>query len=981
MKKFNLFVLIFIICIVNTVNIFAITDTNIFTDTINNTYEGTTEAKPLISNLKFSDVYDGHWAKESITKAGALDMVKGYEKTYRPNSYVSNQEALAFVIRVIGLESQAQAEGQRLKDQAESQNSPLPIWSIGYLSLARNNGLITTDQYNQAIRANQESLPEGSFKRDDNATREQVVNWVVQALNAIRQQPLVSNSQQSIYNYSDWQNTAVEYVENMEIALDNGIIKGDQNNRLNPKGALTRAEMAQILSNMDNLYNEAVGLTKKTGTIGGIKDNQTTMTGQATLERSIYIRTADGKIDVIKYVMESSSSPQSLDKDAVVYNGGAVTGLASVREGSQIEYLVNDTDKTVKFVSVKDKTVNTTEANGKLNKIDFENGIIQIRDNSNKTYNYYVADGIVGSDTNGNYLFMEGKRRKEQDLPIGSMVKLELKNNIVTKITYVGDATLSQELRGVVVENNAEFGYLVVIDNNGNQVTKNYFEDQVEVEKQPYYESGDDIGYLDQMFPNFEYDPRDTTIDQIEPGDVVFITSSKDDPTYIEKISASPNYIMKRGKVSQITNNVDIIKMLVQFDNGQTAWYDIPSGVYASKGGKPIDLSNVVAGDYVKLLINEAILSPGETMESVKEVLVEDSGHLIGDILKGQIGAIDSIQKTMSLQHSYTLDDSGWGNYQQIRKLSTSNKNIMYYYNGTRVSEDFVKSKLKRANGEVYVALENGYSGDIISKITFRTGRDEPLNPDIVTSVDGVGNFTTAGNGTINTDAGTIVRKNGKLVDATNISVNDYVRVSLNGDGKAGIVDIYEAPVSSSVTIARGRVKQIEDNKWFTVTSMSQLNGEKWEYSPVERKFTIDEQTLYITENGIQNISQFIGYTENSSIDKAFTIIFDGDRATHIIDAPYPTKLVSGTVYETGDTIKVRDGKYMKDNKTWDSVSVKDPTINLSTKSNTIVIKDNKVTSINSIQKGDKLKVFTETLPSKIASGITVDARIIFVEN
>ena len=36
---------------------------------------------------------------------------------------------------------------------------------------------------------------------------------------------------------------------------------------------------------------------------------------------------------------------------------------------------------------------------------------------------------------------------------------------------------------------------------------------------------------------------------------------------------------------------------------------------------------------------------------------------------------------------------------------------------------------------------------------------------------------------------------------------------------------------------------------------------------------------------------------------------------------------------------------------------------------------------INSIQKGDKLKVFTETLPSKIASGITVDARIIFVEN
>lgn len=980
MRKFNLFFLIFVICFVNTSSIFAVTDDSIFTDQVYNTYEGTTSAKPLINNLKFTDVNDGHWAKESITKAGALEMIKGYERTYLPNNYVSNQEALAFVLRVSGLEKQAQAEGQRLKAQTPSE-SPLPVWSIGYLSLARNNGLITPQQYNEAISPNQESLPQGSFKRDDNVTRELVANWLVLSLNSIRQQPLVSNSQQSIYNYPDWQNTTVDYVENMEIALDNGILKGDRNGNLNPKGTLTRAEMAQVLSNIDSLYYETVGLTNKAGTVAGIKDEQTTQTGQAKLERNIYIRTDNGTVDVIKYTMQSSSSPQALDKDAVVYNNGAVTGLSSVREGNQIEYLVNDTDKTVKFVNVKNKELSTTEVNGKLNKIDFTNGVIQIKDNNDKTYNYYTIDNIITSDDTGNYILVDGKKRKEQDLPTGSMLKLELKNNIVTKVTYVGGATLNTELRGIVVENNAEFGYLVVIDNNGNKVTKNYYADQIEVEKQPYYQNGDDIGYLDQMFPHFEYDPRDTTIDEIEAGDVVFITSSKDDPTYIEKMSASPNYIMKSGKVSQISNDVDIIKMLVQFDNGQTSWYDIPNGVYTSKSGKPVELSSVVAGDYVKLLINEAVLSPGETMESIKEVLVEDSGHLIGDILKGQIGTIDPIQKTLALQHSYTLAKSGWENYQQIRKLNTSNKDIMYYYNGNRVSQDFVKSKLKRADGEAYVALENGYSGNTIAKITFRTGRDEPLSPDVVTSVDGVGGFTTAGNGTISTDAGTIVRKNGRLVDNTNISVNDYVRISLNGDGKAGIVDIYEAPNTSSVSIARARIKQIEDNKWFIVQSMSQLINDKWQYSPVERKFTIDERTLYITEDGIKNISEFIGYTENSSIDKAFTIIFNGDKATHIIDAPYPTKFVSGTVYEGGEEIKLRDGKYMKDNKTWDSVSVKDPSINVKATPNTIVIKNNQVTSVNSIQKNDKLKVMTEKLPEKIESGISVDARIIFVEN
>ncbi len=42
------------------------------------------------------------------------------------------------------------------------------------------------------------------------------------------------------------------------------------------------------------------------------------------------------------------------------------------------------------------------------------------------------------------------------------------------------------------------------------------------------------------MFPNFKYDPRDTTIDQIEAGDIVFIRPKEDNPSQIEKISASP---------------------------------------------------------------------------------------------------------------------------------------------------------------------------------------------------------------------------------------------------------------------------------------------------------------------------------------------------------------------------------------------------------------------------------------------------------
>ena len=235
MKRFTSIFLASAFCFLNINNAFATTDDKIFTDQVYNTYNGTTDAKPLITNLKFTDVSNNYWAKEAITKSGALDIVKGYDRKYRPKSFVTNQEALAFALRIAGLEEQAQAEGLRLSQQ-QTETSPIPTWSMGYLSLARTKGLITAQQYTDATNANQEALPEGAFKRDANATREQVVSWVVKSLNSIRQTPLTPNSQQSIYNYSDWQNTSSQLVNDMEIALDYGIIKGNEKGQLNPKG-------------------------------------------------------------------------------------------------------------------------------------------------------------------------------------------------------------------------------------------------------------------------------------------------------------------------------------------------------------------------------------------------------------------------------------------------------------------------------------------------------------------------------------------------------------------------------------------------------------------------------------------------------------------------------------------------------------------------------------------------------------------------
>ncbi len=432
---------------------------------------------------------------------------------------------------------------------------------------------------------------------------------------------------------------------------------------------------------------------------------------------------------------------------------------------------------------------------------------------------------------------------------------------------------------------------------------------------------------------------------------------------------------MKYGKVIQITKNATRAEVSIQFENGQTALYTIPNGVFISKAGKPVNISELVSGDWVKLLVNEAILAPGETIESIKEIIIEESGHMIGDLVKGEIGKIDTIQKEISITNSYVLGKSGWDNFKQVRKLSLSNNDIEYYYDGKRVDLAFVEKYLKRSNGQAYIALEENYAGNVISKVTFRTGRDEIFNS------NNMGTFALAGSGILQTDTGTIVRKNGRLVEPSSISVNDYARVSLNGDGKAAIVDIYDAPINDGVSIARGRVSAIDEGRSFTVESMSQLVGNDWSYSSVSRKFTIDGNTLFITEKGIESIDKFIGITQNSQIGKAFTIVYEGGKATHIVDMPYPTKAVSGTVYSKDGNITLKDGKFINGKGSWEAVGIKDSSINLKTNVNTIVIKGNKVVSPDSLQKGDLVRVLTEKLPNKITGGLNIDARIIFVGN
>ena len=987
MKKFAAAVMAALLLLTSTNAVSALTDDYVLNDEVRAVYQGRDEARDMMTNLRFTDVAASHWAGEAIARAGALNLVKGTGTgRYSPSGNVTNEQALAFVLRAMGRERDALAQTALLQRQAPEGSSASTLWSIGYLNLAMQLGMITAMDYTTALAGG--DVAEGMFDRTAAASRERIGYWIYMGLRAINANAFnASGSVQTLLNFSDWSSISPEYLPAMEAVTAAKIFQGS-NGRLSPKSAITRAEMAQVMKNMEKTYLPLAGLEVHTGTVGAVRDNQYTTTNTAALWRNIYIRVNDGSMEVLQYNMGQQGtiggSPQTTDKDAIVRKNGSTGGLGLLAEGDVVEYIVQP-NGAVWYVQVLSSGVQQSAASAMLYQVDVEANTIALRDKDGKIYLYSLIDYLLQTEGNTTTLQIGGVSGKGIDvtkLPYGSGVRLVLKNGVATEVHYVGEPVAVQEIRGIVTENNPLLGYITFIDNNGKSVTKSYYEDDLMVEKSEHYMVNDDIGYIDQVFPHFEYDPRDTNIASIEPGDIIFVRMAPGDSSRIIEISAATNYTMKYGKVRTMQANDGYTSFLIEYEDKQTAWYDAVPGVFVSREGKPIPLSGIQIGDWVKLLVNEAILAPGHIMESVKEITVEGGEHFISTIVKGSLASVDAVQRKLVLQGAETLAKTGWTDYRDLLNLSLAGNDVEYYYGNTRVSLEYVNHYLKNTGVLAYVALENHFTGERVKKVTFRPDRERVLDADTVINANGAGRFDTLSGGVIMADEGTIVVRHGRLVSAQDILVPDYAKVILNGANSAAVVDISAAPDTSQLMIARGRVLSVEESRSFKVQSMSVLSGTKWVYTPVQRDFAIDGRTVFLNEDGYVSRDTFIGYTDDSVIDNVYNIVVDGSRAAYVVDSPYAQYAVRGTIYRTeDDTLYLRNASVLNNTTgQWNVLHSTNSIMQVTYGANTLVGRDNTIVLPRTLGVGDEIMVFTASLPAARVPGMEVAGTIIMVE-
>ena len=963
----------------------AYTDGYIYSDPVANAYAGRKAAVELIQNLSFADMPANASQQDAIVRSGVLNMIKRYEPNYNPSEIVTKEDAIAFALRAVGLEDEAQAASLDLMMRLPV-NSPLrEIWSLGYLLLARDMGLISAVQYADATSLDPSILDAStSFIRNAPVTREEIADYIAKAL--LYKNPSVFAStatQQSIYTFSDWQEIAPDRVNSVERMLRTRIMQGG-GGRFNPKGNVTKLDTAMILRNMDRLHYEIVGLRKKTGTVAGMKDAQAVGTGTGLLSRTIYVRGSDGKVDTFLYRTTVSSSPQDGPEDAVVLRMGAVAGLASLEEGDRIEYLVEPSTGAVWYVQVTGG-LELQSIRGRLSNIDAQAGTVTFTDESGKSHAFVMADGLYGTEADGSgYVKYDNEKRPVRTFPVNALYDASVVNNVIVSLKYFGDPVLYPETRGIVLENEPLLGYITIRGPDGLEATYNYNSGALRAQKREYYDMRDTLASIHSIFPDFYFNPREADMSEIEPGDIVSFRTSGLDPAFITSLSAAVNYATRYGRVRETSGDGGETEILMQFENGATSWFTLVEGIYIARNGKPVAADEIRPGDWARLLVNQAVISPGYMIESVKEVRLENVAHSIETIIKGRMSGINMVQSRLSVLDATELTDAGWTNYRQIAQFNIANKEIEYFHDGRPVTLSYVNQYLSRTDADVYIALENRYSGPAVRVVSIRTGRDELLRPDTVIATDGVGSFMILSNdGFISTDPGTIVRRNGRLVDGTHIFAPDYAVVSLNGHNAAAVVDITQAPSTAGVQIMRGRVYSVDMGKSFKVQSISLFDGHNWIYTPIQREFTIDNRTLFMNAGGLFSIDAFLDYTPDSVVDNVYTIIVDGARAARVIDAPFARRSLRGIIYEAGDgQVSIRDVRaYNESTGQWTLISNRDATATVTIPSNAVIVDRDALIGSGNLRAGQQIKIMTDELPDPIESGMNTTGHIILVEH
>lgn len=945
-------------------------------------YYGDEGANSVIQYLSFSDVGADNWAAEAIYETSALGFLAGFKDTsgrFGRTVPLTKAEALAVVYRAAGRGSEAQQLGTAINNarlQANRKTDPLEVWYDGFLQIAATEGLISFRDLTDAFSADQASLPEDSFRRNSPAQRQEIIYWLALALNI---EPAAQH--QEVLNYTDWRSVDPEKLPYVEALLRHGIISGS-NNRINPRQSVTREQCAQIIKNAGDFALQATGHTRISGIIEELSLTSDYTGTTSSSGRNIYVANADGTFALIRTSAQSAATSGGRNENAgtalpgqemelVVYKNGTVGNSSLLQKGDRIRYIADSGNK-IKYVHVLSNVNDVRYIAAHVHEVDQTNlliDIVQLFETDYPDLKEIVGDnGFSWSQaTKGTYrvspqarVMINGAKADLSDLTSDATVILTIDgNNIVKEIQGVDigiNAEARRIVRGIVEENNPNLGYITLYNEDGSGTGSNPLALRT-------------YNYVDQSKVEVLRNHEPADIDSIQAGDTAYLRLDSDG--YIVSVSAVDNYTVRYAKIlSKLPAQV-----IVEYDDGTQQILDVNENIIVIKDKNLVGFQALRDGDRVRLLLNENARST-----ELKEITIEGDEYYINNIYKGKIARIDRISDKITVMGMQVFKKGRWELVDRKGASTiTMADDYSIYLKDTPISINDANRLLYQ--NDAYIAVERTYGGEERAVVVaYRNSLDTEISSiaDTISEfVPGTSSFRTANeNRRIGFSDGSIIVKYGRLVTGNSLSYDDKVYMTLNRDYSSGnyyasVVNV-EEPQNDTLMIYRGRIRDINQSRDFTVESFSQLQGLDWKYYNTPKTFNITFDTRVLTDEGVLNVREFVGYGEESFINDVVYIVADGIDAVLVTTAPYGTVNMRGTVYAAGDgTISIRRvSVYDSSDYKWKNIA--DTTVNVL--NNTIAIEKGRVIDPSSIKKGADIRIIKR---DRSTDG---DAYIIIVE-
>ncbi|AEY64600.1 S-layer homology domain-containing protein [Clostridium sp. BNL1100] len=521
---------------------------------------------------------------------------------------------------------------------------------------------------------------------------------------------------------------------------------------------------------------------------------------------------------------------------------------------------------------------------------------------------------------------------------------------------------------GIVEENNPQLGYITLYNEDGTGKTP------LALSKLKTYNYADpnDI----QVFKNHE----EAELDDIEAGDTVFIRV--DSNNLVTSVSSVANYTLRYGKI--ISKKLSSI--IVEFEKKQQKAYNIDRA-NVIKDGKLVKYSQLKDGDTIKLLINEA-----PNMTVLKEIMVEGGDKLVSNIYKGTFDNYNSISNTIYLNDPWTFRNGKWIKETNGSKVIELGNGFSAFFDGQKKS---LKDLTLLKDNTVYIASEKDYGNDelaVVASFTDSTDKEVPYDDKVY--ITGTNRFVLEKNlVNVTYNPGTIVVKDGRLVQGSSVSTDDYAYVMANRDNSgsnstivAGVVSIEQRPGTEAVQLYRGRISNIDEYKTVTLESYSKLNGTNWDYANTPMTFSLSSNTRITDTDGIVGQGSFTAEnTQGTFKGRTVYILSDGTDAVEISTAPFGNFNIQGTVNSTAGGTLAEDGSVVQEPQSiilkncryyntsahlW--VTMGDSNFNIL--KNSLILRNNKKINASDLKKGDSLRIL------KKDNAVTGDAYIIIVE-